>query len=483
MADNIKQKTFNGLVWTTTESVVGGVFNFVVGIVLARLLSPSDFGLLAMVGVFTAVANLFVDSGFTNALIRKNDRKEIDYSTVYVTNITLSFVFAVILWFCASPIADFYKEPLLVKIVRFNAAMLVMGSFTAVQGARLTIYLDFRKRSIIRMISSVTTGILCLFLAYQGFGVWALLYPVIFNNIIKGFLFWYFQHWFPGFRFSMKIWKEYFKYGSNLLLSGLIDVLYRNIYPLVIGKKFSATDLGYYGNASKYANLPANTATSILQSVTFPVLAKVQDDKNALEAVYRRLISLSAFVVFPLLVGLCAVSRPFTICVLTEKWTPSIPYLQVLCFALMWYPIHALNLNLLQVKGRSDLFLRLEIVKKILGVTILIITIPYGLFHMCLGQAINSLIGLFINTYYTGKLINVDFIKQMKDVAPSLAYSLSMGLVVWLTIHLIENSWIQLISGVTVGAVYYLGVSKIMKSPELEYVIRLVKENIIHRGK
>ena len=250
---------------------------------------------------------------------------------------------------------------------------------------------------------------------------------------------------------------------------------------MIIGKKYSASDLGYYNKAEGYAGLPSKTATQVLSGVTFPVLAEVQDDREALKSVYRRLIRLSAFVVFPLMMGIAALARPLIICLITEKWSQSILYLQIVCFALMWYPVHSLNLNLLQVKGRSDLFLRLEVIKKVVGLTVLFITVPIGLAAMCCGQVAVSLIALVINTFYTGKMIDVGFFRQMRDLLPSFLYSVSMGLVIWFTIKLIPNMWAQLAVGIVLGVAYYLGISKLTRSPELDYVVQLLKENVLPR--
>ena len=471
------------MVWRSGESFITYGVSFVVGIILARILNPADFGLIAMVEVFTVIASRFADSGFTNALIRKNNRKDIDYSTVYVTNVVISTVFALILFFVATPIANFYNQPLLQKIVRFNALMVFLGSFLAVQSARLTIQLDFKTRGIINVVAATITGIVSIVLAFLGYGVWALVYPAFFTLLAKAVLFWRYQRWFPGFKFSWKIWREFFSFGSKLLLSDLLNTVYGYIYPLVIGKKFSATDLGYYTKADSYAGLPSTVSTSVLSNVTFPVLARIQDDDTALQSVYRRLISLSAFVIFPILMGICALAKPFVICLLTEKWSESVIYLQILCFALMWYPVHALNLNLLQVKGRSDLFLRLEVIKKILGVAILIVSIPFGLVYMCAGRVLSSVICLVINTHYTGKLIHVGFFKQMKDVAPSLLYSLAMGLSVWFLIQWIPNLRIQLFAGIPAGLAFYYGIAKLTKSPELAYMMQLLQENFLRNGK
>lgn len=479
MAESLKQKTFKGMVWTTAAKFAVQGFNFIQGIILARLLDPSDFGLIAMAGVFTAISATFVDSGFSNALVRNKERTEMDYSTTFVTNVALSLFFCLLLCACSGLIADFYHQDKLRKIVILCASQLFLGSINAVQGTRLTINLDFRTKGIINVISVVVTGLVTIAMAFMGYGVWSLIYPLFFKIVLEFFLYRYFQHWFPKLQFSWESWKKSFSFGSKLLLSSLINTLYGNIAPLIIGKKYSAADLGYYNKAEGYAALPSKTATQVLGGVTFPVLAEVQDDMEALQSVYRRLIRLSAYVVFPLMMGIAALARPLIICLITEKWSQSILYLQIVCFALMWYPVHSLNLNLLQVKGRSDLFLRLEIIKKVIGLTTLFITVPIGLVAMCIGQVFVSLISLVINTHYTGKMIDVGFLKQMKDLLPSLLYSVSMGAVIWFCIKLVPNLWVQLAVGIAVGAAYYLGVSKLTRSPELDYVVQLLKENVL----
>ena len=479
MAESLKQKTFKGMVWTTAAKFAVQGFNFIQGIILARLLDPSDFGLIAMAGVFTAISATFVDSGFSNALVRNKERTEMDYSTTFVTNVALSLFFCLLLCACSGLIADFYHQDKLRKIVVLCASQLFLGSINAVQGTRLTINLDFKTKGIINVISVVVTGLVTIAMAFMGYGVWSLIYPLFLKIVLEFFLYRYFQHWFPKLQFSWDSWKKSFSFGSKLLLSSLINTVYNNIAPLIIGKKYSAADLGYYNKAEGYAALPSKTATQVLGGVTFPVLAEVQDDRQALQSVYRRLIRLSAYVVFPLMMGIAALARPLVICLITEKWSQSILYLQIVCFALMWYPVHSLNLNLLQVKGRSDLFLRLEIIKKVIGLTTLFITVPIGLVAMCIGQVCVSLISLVINTHYTGKMIDVGFLKQMKDILPSLLYSVSMGAVIWFCIKLVPILWVQLAVGIAVGAAYYLGVSKLTRSPELAYVVRLLKENVL----
>lgn len=483
MSDSLKQKTLSGLLWTFFETFAIQGFGFIQGIVLARLLMPSDYGLIAMTGVFFAVSYALVDTGFTSALIRKKERTDIDYSTVYVTNVVLSFVLCLVLCLCAPFIAEFYNEPQLFPIVCANAVLLFVGSFIAVQGARLSIQLDFKTKSKISVISTVSTGIISIIFALLGFGVWSLILPNFFAVLIKGILYYFYQHWFPGFRFSWQSYKEFFSYGSKLMASSLLNAVYGNVYSLVIGKFYSASSLGYYTKGHGYATLPSATLSGVLNKVTFPVLSKVQDDDARLENAYRKMIRVSAYVVFPIMILLVVLARPLVLILLTDKWENCVIYLQVLCFAMMWNPIHSLNLNLLFVKGRSELFLRLEIVKKIIGATILCVTIPFGLVAMCCGQVVSSLIFLFVNTYYTGKLIHVGFVQQMKDLLPTMMYTAIMGLFVWLLSSVVEIQLVQLLVGFLMGIPLYILTSKMLKSQEYFFMRDLVKQNVPARLK
>ena len=483
MSDNLQQKTFSGRVWTFARQFSLQGFGFVQGIILARLLVPKDYGLIAMTQIFFTISACFIDSGFSTALMRKKERTALDYSTVYVTNVCLTFVFALILCLASPWIAAFYHEPILKDIVIANAILLVLNSFTAVQGTRLSINLQFKTASIISVVSTVIVGVTTIILAYMGFGVWSLVYPNFLQPFIKGIMYYHFQRWFPGIQFSWKTWREFFAFGSKLLASALLNTLYENITPLVIGKKYSASDLGFYSRARGYAMLPATTFQGMLSAVTFPVLCSIQDDDERLRDAYRRLIRASAFVVFPILVGLAALARPFITVLITDKWAESIPYLEIVCFSVMWYPVHVLNLNLLQVKGRSDLFLRLEIVKKITGLTILMITVPISIYAMCVGQIFSSIISLIINTYYTGKLIQVGFFKQMRDLLPTLCYAFSMGLVVKFVTMFVNSDSLQLGLGIVVGMMYYISIAKLTRSGDLSYVVTLLNENVLKRFK
>ena len=314
-----------------------------------------------------------------------------------------------------------------------------------------------------------------IILAYCGFGVWSLIFPNFFSVIMRGILYWYYQHWFPGFRFSWKIYKEYFSYGSKLMLSSLLNAVYDNVYSLVIGKLYSVSSLGYYTKGSGYASLPTSTLSGVLYKVTFPVLSKIQDDDERLENVYRKLIRVSAYIVFPIMILLFVLARPLVLVLITEKWSDCVIYIQILCFAMMWNPIHSLNMNLLIVKGRSDLFLKLEVVKKIIGVMILCLTVPLGLVAMCYGQIFAAILFLIINTHYTGKLINVGFFQQMKDLLPTILYTSLMGGCVWFLSSISTSLYIQLFIGVLLGIPIYMLISISLKSQEYVFLMNLLR--------
>ena len=472
---SLKQKTVSGIFWSSVERFSVQGIQFVLGIIMARLLLPADYGLIGMLAIFLAISQSFIDSGFSNALIRKRNRTEADFSTVFYFNIVVGLVFYFILFFASPYIAAFYNAPILKSLTKVVALNLFISSLTIVQRAKFTINVNFKTQTKASLLSVIISGIIGIVMAYRGFGVWALAVQSIISSFINMIALWIYSRWMPKKVFSISSFKEMFSYGSKLLLSGLIDTVYKNIYTIVIGKKFSKVDLGYYTRANNFAQFPSSNITGILQRVTFPVLSSIQDDDKKLGETYRQFLRLSAFVVFPLMIGLLAIADPLIRLLLTDKWSGVILLLQILCLSQMWYPIHAINLNLLQVKGRSDLFLRLEVIKKIVGISILCITIPLGVTAMCWGSVASSLIALFINTYYTGKLIQVGYLRQMKDLLPILGYSFSMGIIVWGITQLIPVHLFALVIGVTLGAIYYYFVARITQSKELQEIKSLIE--------
>lgn len=475
MAESLRKKTLYGMSWSFAENLSQQGIQFVIGVLIARVLSPSDYGMVGMLAIFTAISQTLINSGFSTAIVRKTDRTQTDLSTAFWFNMAVGLALYFILFLSGPLIARFYNEPLLSDLIKVTALTLILNSLCIVQQALFTIKMDFKTQAKISVTASLVTGITGVAMAYNGFGVWSIVWPGVAGGAVRCVMLWVSSKWRPDKVFSKRSFRELFSFGSKLLVSGLIDTLYNNIYPIIIGKKFSATDLGYYTRADGYSQLPATTITNVMQRVTFPMLCEIQNDMSRLERVYRQLLRLSAFVVFPAMVGLAALAEPLIRFMITDKWLMCVPYLQILCFSLMWYPIHAINLNLLQVKGRSDLFLKLEIIKKIIGILTIIIAVPFGIMWMCVGKVISSILCLIINTYYTGKLIRVGFIKQMGDLLPILMLSLFNGAVVLGISCLINNTALQVIIGLITGVVIYTTTAYILKFKELDFILETLK--------
>lgn len=472
---SLKDKTVKGVIWSAVDRFSAQGIQFVFSILIARLLVPEDYGVVAMLGIFMAVSQTFIDSGFGAALIRKVDRTEEDFSTVFYFNIIVATVFYFVLFFAAPAIANFYNTPLLESITKVVALNLIISSLSGIHNAKLSIAIDFKSRAKISIVSTILTGTVGLWMAYNGYGVWALVVQNLFSSAIRTVLLWVIVKWYPKLVFSWKSFKELFSFGSKLLASALLDTLYNNIYTLVIGKVFSPTTLGVYSKANALAKFPSSNITSVLQSVTFPVLSTIQNEEDRLADAYKRFLKIAAFVVFPLMIGLSAVADPFIRLVLTDKWEGAIYLLQIMCFWMMWYPIHAINLNILQVKGRSDYFLKLEIIKKIQGVIVLCVTVPMGIVAMCYGSLISSIISLVWNTHYTKKLIGYGFFAQMKDLLPIIVHALVMGLIVAIVVHFMPTLWLKLIVGVLTGIIYYIAGAYVMKFPEMDEIFIVLK--------
>lgn len=477
MAESLKRKTLKGTIWSSVERFSVQGIQFAVMIIMARVLTPDDYGLVGMLAIFIAISQSLIDSGFSQALIRKLDRSQTDNSTVFYFNIAVGIVLYLALFFCAPLIARFYTQPLLIPLTRLIGLGLIFNSLAVVQRALLTVELDFKTQAKASLIGALLSGVTGIWMAYNGYGVWSIAVQQIVNLGVVTLALWILSHWKPAWSYSWKSFRELFGFGSKLMLSGLLNTAFENIYLIVIGKVYKAADLGYFTRAQNFSSLISANTTGILQRVTYPVLCSIQNDDDRLRDAYRKLLRLAAFIIFPLLVGLGAVGRPLILTLLTDKWLFSATLLIPLCLSGMWYPVHAINLNLLQVKGRSDLFLRLEVIKKLVAVCVLCITIPMGLLPMCWGMVLTSIIALIINTHYTGKLIGLGFFKQMKDLLPSLILSLIMGVAVYTTMHYISVSPIvDLLIGFFEAIAIYAGCSILFRFKEWGYIKSLRNE-------
>lgn len=450
---------------------------FIIGIFMARLLSPSDYGITALPAVFFAVAGIFAGAGFGTAMVRKPELKEEDLATAFYYSTGVGIISYILLFFASPWIANFYNTPVLKPLIRVTALGFLYGPLGTPQGIILQRRLDFKTPAKISVLCKIVAGIVGIIMAFYGYGVWSLTISGMLSGIIGLLCNWYVVRWYPKTGWSKESFNYLWGYGNKLMASYLIDKIYVNITPIVIGKFYSTADLGVYNRASGYAKLPSQNITDTLSGVTFPVLSKIQNDDKALAYNYRRMIKTTAFIVFPLMMLLAALAHPLIIIMITKKWEACIILLQIICFSRMWYPIHAINLNLLQVKGRTDYFLKLEIIKKIYGIIILVATLPFGLIVFCLGRIISSFISVIVNTYYTGKLINCGFFTQMKDLTPTLALAFATFLLSWGITFVFSNLWLQLIIGGLTGSVFYLGMAYLFKMEQLKDVMYMLNKN------
>lgn len=455
--NNIKKDTISGVKWTSIENIALSGSQFLIGIVLARRLDPEDFGLVGMLAIFIAISTTFIDSGFSNALIRKPDRTEIDYHTTFHFNFVVGIT-CYILLFLASPwIADFFNKPILSDLLKVLAITLFVNSLSVVQIARLTINLNFKAQTIATISASVISGAIGIAMAYTGHGVWSLVWQQVFNSIFKTLIVWIQAKWVPKFKFSTKSFKALFSFGSKLLAASIIGTIYKHITTISIGKFYTSKDLGFYSRGSQFAHFPVNVIMTSLGKVTFPILAKIQEDDSKLISVYRKYIRITSLVIIFVIMLMAAIAKPLILIVLTEKWSDAIIYMQIFCLAYMFEHISTINLNLLNVKGRSDLFLKLEVIKKIIAFIILIAAIPLGVLAICLSKVIYSIIALFINTYYTGKLFNLGIKKQIEDFGKYTILSFLSCIPSFISTYLIISPWLTLpISSIVAIALYTL---------------------------
>jgi len=476
--NSLKNQTISGLFWTFSDLIMNQGIQFVIQIILARLLSPEDFGLIAMITVVISISNSIMDSGFGNALIREKNVTQKDYSTVFNFNLVTSIIIYIIIFFLAPTISRFYVEERLIKILRVLSISIIINSFGLVQRTILTKKIDFKTQTKINVVASISSGVIGIILASLGFGVWSLVIRTIFMNLVQSVMLFISNRWIPSLEFDINSFKKYFKFGWKLLISGLINTIYNNLYYLIIGRGFSASILGYYTNASKLKDTVTQSITSAIQKVTYPVLSNMNTDDIQLKFSYKKILKNAAFIIFPIMIGLASVANPLISVLLGERWIPSIVYFQILCLEGMLYPIHAINLNVLQVKGRSDLFLKLEIIKKVIAVVVIgiVLILKLGIIYLLLGAVLNSYISYFINTYYTKDLIHYSINEQIKDLMPSFILSVLMGLISYcIGIIIPFSKTFLLLIQIIVGVTAYILLNKIVKSEELYSIYNTIK--------
>jgi len=480
---SLKEKTVTGLLWSSVDNIANQGINFIIGILLARILSPKEFGLIGMLAFFIAVSQTFIDSGFANALIRKKDCSQTEYSTVFFFNLAAGIIMFFILFLSSHAISTFFNEPELKAVIKVLALGLIIDSVTVIQRTILIRNINFKLQTRITIISTSVSGLFAIIMALKGYGVWSLVVLTLVKQILNSLLLWIWNHWIPALVFSVTAFKELFGFGSKLLLSGLIDTIYQNVYFLVIGKYFSAKDLGFYTRSHQFTFLPVQSITNVMSRVTYPVLSQIRDNTEILKSAYKKMIKSIMLISFVLMLGIAAVSEPMVITLIGEKWRNSVIYLQMLCFVGMFYPLHAINLNMLNVQGRSDLFLKLEIIKKMLAVPVIIIGVLFGIKIMITGMIINSLISYFLNSYWSGKFINYHFREQLKDIMPSFILASFIAVSVFALGCLLNLSYpVRLIVQVSTGALLFFGICELTKMGDYIYMKQIVLEKIFKRN-
>ena len=476
MSSDLKKKTVSGVLWSLTGQFSVQGIQFLVSIVLARLLSPDDYGMIGMLAIFLAISQVFIDGGFSSALIQKKDCDDTTYSTVFYINVGISLVCYGILFASAPLIADFYGQPLLKDIARVSSVSLIIGALSATNTVQLTKRIDFKTQSKINVVSAILSGVTGIVMAYSGFGVWALVAQSVSIALFKLLLTVFCVRWFPSPVFSGRIFKELFSFGSKLVLASLISSIYTNIRSLIIGKKFTPADLGQYTTANKFATMAGSSLSGVLYNVSFPVLSKVQDDNAVLLDAYKRFLSVSAFAIFPLMMLLAGIAEPLIRFLVTDKWLECVPYLQILCFGWIYDCLTKINLNLLYVKGRSDLVLKLEVFKKTIAFTILFISCFMGIIGICVGAAIYNFIAFFCNTYYTKRLLGYGFKEQFLQTLPYLSLSL-LVLVLSLSICMMELPPVALIAlSTAICMAAYFGLAKIFRLSAFAEMTSIIKQ-------
>ncbi len=459
-------KSKNAIIWTAIERFSVQGVQFVLGLVIARILSPDDYGLVAMLGIFTAVAQSFVDSGFGSALIQKRDRTDVDYTTVFFFNLLVSILCYLILCFSAGAIARFYEQPELVLITRVVGINLIVNACSLVQRTKLTVELRYSLIAKITLVATLIAGVSGLVMAYRGWGVWTLVFQVLILNVITMVLMSLFSGWRPKLIFSMESFRSLFAFGSKLLVGGLMHTIYVNLYSLVIGKRFEATELGLFNRSYSLASIFPINMTGIMERTFYPIGCGFQDDNERLRVYFIKNIRLASLVIFPVMLIFAVLARPVVIIILSEKWADLALYLPILCIAYMWDVIMRLNWNILSIKGRTDLALKSEVIKKVVSVIILFATMPFGLTVMCYGLVLYSLLDIWIITRFTARLGVVTCSEEARNVAPFLVAALIAVIPAFFIDRIVTNDYWTVLFGTLSASLVYVALLLLFRNDE-----------------
>ena len=472
---SLKDKTVKGVGWSAIDNVIQTGVTFLVSIVLARLLSPDDYGLIGIIAIFTTVCTALINGGFTTALIRKKDATDDDYNTAFITNLGVSIVLYALIFLCSPLIADFFGREELLALTRVSSLGMIIGALALVQQTRLTKRIDFKSQTKITLIASVSSGIVGIVLAVLGFGVWSLVAQQLMSHCLRTVLLWFVNKWIPSLRFSSKSFHELFGFGWKMMVSSVIDTVWKELYQVVVGKFYSPATLGQYTRSKQFSKLFSSNLTSVIQRVTYPVLSNIQDDKERMVAAYRKIIKTTMFVTAISMFFAGAISEPLLYCLIGPKWHEAAIYLPLICISGSLYPLHAINLNMLQVQGRSDLFLGLEIIKKTIAIGPLVIGAFVGIMPMLYANILSSIISYFLNSHYSGKFLGYSSWMQIKDISLSYTIATIIALSVFFLKYLSLSFWLILPMQLILGTVMLFVICKLLKLEEYQEIEGMVK--------
>ena len=459
---SLKNKTVKGVAWSGIDNVVQFGVTFVVSIVLARLLTPDDYGLIGIITIFTTVSAALVDGGLTTALIRKKEITNDDFNTSFLANLSMSIVLYICIFVSAPLIAEFFRREELVSLTRVCSLGIIIDALAIVQRVRLTKRLDFKSQAKITLIASVLSGIIGIGLAFLCFGVWALVAQSLAVHSLRAMFLCFYNKWMPHLRFSQNSFNELFGFGWKMMLSRLLDTVWKELYQVVVGRFYNPATLGQYTRAKQFSYLFSTNITNVIQRVTYPVLADIQDDRERMVTAYRMVIKTTMFVTANGMLLLAGISEPLVYCLIGSKWHEASVYLPLICISGSTYPLHAINLNMLQVQGRSDLYLGLEILKKVIAVGPLLIGAFVGIMPMLMVNIITIVIYYFLNSYYSGELIGYSSLKQLRDIAPSYQLATILGLSVFFLKYIPISYWVILPMQIILGCLVFFTLSPII---------------------
>jgi teichuronic acid exporter len=478
----LKDRAIKGVFWGLIERFGNQGIQFVIGLVLARLLLPEDYGLLGMILVFISLAQVFVEGGFPSALIRKQKINDTEYSTVFWFNLMAAVLCYIVLFLTSPYIANFFEEPKLIALTQIVGLNIIINSFGIIQRTILTKNLNFKSQAIINLSSILISGLIGVYCAFNEYGVWSLVIQNLSRNLLMTSAFWISSTWRPSVIFSKLAFKELFGFGSKLLFSSLINAVSENLFSIIIGKLYNAKSLGFYTRANQFQKLPVSSIYGAISAVSFPILSELQNDQQRLKEGYRSMIKLVAFTLFPIMTILGVVSEPLIHIVLTDKWLPSVPILQILCIVGAFYPLHAINLDILKIKGRSDLFFKLEILKQLLNVIMIVFCFKWGVIGLVWGSVLLNFICFYLNAFFSKLLVNYSFINQLYDLVPFVAISTTMLVCLFGLNTIIKRPILQLVISPIVGLTLYSILAYVFKLSELNKLVGIFL-NIVSKKK